>query len=106
MQFTESFDNGATWSKFQLINIQKYTLRKENNIYLFDVVARDDALIARYPAVFQDEGGIYQSESTDGRGDADLPFKESQGKSEMFIFDLPCQRHDIILYSFVQKCRF
>ena len=67
VQFTESVDNGTTWSKFQLINIQGYTLRKENNIYFFDVEARGDAFIARYPAVFRDEGGIYQSESTDGR---------------------------------------
>jgi hypothetical protein len=66
VQHTQSHDGGITWTNFQAIQLHNYTLDKNNNIYLFDATVKNDTLVARFPAVFGEDGGIYQSASEDG----------------------------------------
>ena len=66
VQVTTSNDQGLTWSGFTVLQIDNITIHKNVNIYFFEVKNDGERLKARFPAVFFDIGGVYETTSTNG----------------------------------------
>jgi hypothetical protein len=66
VQLIKSYDSGVTWTPFVLVEIDGVTPYRESNIYFFDVYNINRTHIgARFPAVFEGEGGVFETESSD-----------------------------------------
>ena len=70
-QVASSRDDGRTWSRWEVVELEGYTRKPENDIYYFNVqyapwsgAKHPPRLLALYPAVIEGVGGVYASFST------------------------------------------
>eukprot|EP00614_Pseudopedinella_elastica_P017514 CAMPEP_0172647190 /NCGR_PEP_ID=MMETSP1068-20121228/240623_1 /TAXON_ID=35684 /ORGANISM="Pseudopedinella elastica, Strain CCMP716" /LENGTH=277 /DNA_ID=CAMNT_0013461463 /DNA_START=2817 /DNA_END=3650 /DNA_ORIENTATION=- len=75
VQVARSEDEGLTWGGFRPVAMPDYKLRHENNLYFFVVDPVNDRadpekgatrLLALFPGVVSDVGGVYAASSQDG----------------------------------------
>ena len=68
VQVTSSpLDKPGELTPFQALEFEGYSRTQENNIYFMAVEARGDRLVGLFPAVIDGRGGVFYSESSDGR---------------------------------------
>ena len=59
--------NATHWSPFQVIQIDGVQVTRQTNVYTFDVMSiQPNMFVARFPAAFGEQGGVYESFSRDG----------------------------------------
>ena len=67
MQVAHSTDEGLTWSSFKLLLFEGVGAPQfKNNIYYMNVQPAGERLLAVFPAVLDDAGGVWVATSSDG----------------------------------------